>query len=342
MRARALVIVFGAVALLSALSTLGHEAVAQSSGDADLRQRAAQIFGTPPAVAESKENPVTEEKVALGRMLYYDKRLSIANDIACNSCHLLSNFGVDNQPTSPGHKGQRGDRNSPTVYNAAFHVAQFWDGRAPTVEEQAKGPVLNAVEMGMPSDTEVLTRLRGIDGYVKAFRTAFPGETDPVTYDNFGRAVGAFERKLVTPAPFDDYLAGKTGALTEQQRKGLDRFITSGCVTCHSGPLFGGAMFQKLGLVKPYPTKDPGRFNVTKNEADRGFFKVPSLRNVAKTGPYLHDGSIATLPQAVRLMGEYQLGRTLAEEDVTLIVAFLEGLTGRIDEQYVKEPPLPK
>jgi cytochrome c peroxidase len=327
-------------------AVLGTAAVLFASGVAHadaaaLRARAKALLGTPPPIAESTTNAVTDAKVGLGRMLYFDKRLSVDNDLSCNSCHHLDKFGVDNEKTSAGHKGQRGDRNSPTVYNAAFHFVQFWDGRAADVEAQAKGPILNPVEMAMPAEPEVVARLQAVEGYRKAFAAAFPGEKDPITYDNLARAIGAFERKLVTPSPFDDFLAGDDKALTTEQQEGLTVFLDTGCTVCHSGAVIGGQMYQKLGLVKPYPTEDPGRAKISGNEAERGFFKVPSLRNIAKTAPYFHDGSVATLEQASRLMAEHQLGRTLTDADVTKLVAFLGSLTGTIDPDYTREPKLP-
>jgi cytochrome c peroxidase len=315
---------------------------AQAEGNADLQARAQALFGTPPAVAESPSNPITDAKVRLGRTLYYDPRLSASNTISCNSCHQLDRYGVDNEATSPGHAGTRGERNSPTVYNAAFHFAQFWDGRAATVEEQAKGPILNPVEMGMAADTDVVAKLRAIPGYAPLFTAAFPGVAEPITYDNIALAIGAFERRLTTPAPFDRYLAGDTNALTAQQQQGLAKFIDTGCIICHTGPLLGGAMYQKLGLVKPYQTADIGRAKATGNPADTGLFKVPSLRNVEQTHPYFHDGGVTSLPQAVATMAEYQLGKTLSSEDVTLIVAFLQSLTGTVDVAYIAKPPLPQ
>jgi cytochrome c peroxidase len=318
------------------------QGAAQAQADADLQARAKAIFGTLPPVAESKDNPITDAKVQLGRILYFDPRLSASDTISCNSCHMLDKYGVDNEPTSPGHKGERGERNSPTVYNAAFHFVQFWDGRAATIEEQAKGPILNPVEMGMPADVDVIAKLRAIPGYAPLFKAAFPGQPQPITYDNIALSIGAFERKLVTPSPFDRYLAGDAKALTATQQQGLAKFIDTGCIICHTGPLLGGSMYQKLGLVKPYPTKDTGRAQATKNPADAGMFKVPSLRNVEKTHPYFHDGSLKTLPEAVRQMAEYQLGKNLSDDDVKLIVAFLGSLTGTIDAQYTAKPELPK
>jgi cytochrome c peroxidase len=308
---------------------------------AALRARANQILGSLPDEAVSESNPVTEAKITLGRMLYYDTRFSKAQQLSCNSCHGLATSGVDGEPTSPGHRGQRGGRNSPSVYNAAFHVAQFWDGRAADVEEQAKGPVLNPIEMGMPGEAQVIAVIRSIPGYPPLFQAAFPGEKDPITYDNFARAIGAFERRLVTSDRFDAFLEGNDTALTDTEVAGLETFLDTGCTACHMGPTIGGKLFQKLGLVEPYPTKDAGRFEITKNEADRQFFKVPSLRNVEKTGPWFHDGSITTLDDAIRTMARIQLGKQLDDAQVASIHAFLASLTGTADATYIAVPELP-
>ena len=308
---------------------------------AALRARANEILGSLPDEAVSESNPITDEKIALGRMLYYDPRFSKAQQLSCNSCHSLATAGVDNQPTSLGHRGQRGTRNSPTVYNAAFHIAQFWDGRAPDVEEQAKGPVLNPVEMGMASEAQVISVLNSIPGYLPLFQAAFPGEKDPINYDNFGRAVGAFERRLVTSDRFDAFLEGNDDALSDTEVAGLATFLDTGCTACHMGPTIGGKLYQKLGLVEAYPTKDAGRFEFTKNEADRQFFKVPSLRNIEKTGPWFHDGSITTLDDAIRTMARIQLGKQLDDAQVASIRAFLTTLTGTADAAYIKMPELP-
>lgn len=273
---------------------------------------------------------VPKEKIALGKKLYLETDLSVKKDLSCNSCHKLDNFGVDNEATSPGTDGQKGNRNSPSSFNAALHVAQFWDGRAKDVEEQALGPILNPIEMGMASEEEVVKRLKANPEYQSLFAKAFPQEKDPISYKNVGKVIGAFERTLVTPSRFDDYLKGNSNALSKEEKKGLLTFVRSGCIMCHSGVGLGGHMYQKLGLVKPYPTKDLGRFEVTKNESDTYFFKVPSLRNVEKTAPYFHDGSVKTIEEAVKLMGSYQLGKELSEEEVTDIVTFLKSLTGTL------------
>ncbi|TNE86319.1 MAG: c-type cytochrome [Deltaproteobacteria bacterium] len=284
----------------------------------------------------------TEAMIDLGRQLYYDARLSKNHDISCNSCHMLDKYGQDGEPTSPGHKGQRGGRNSPTTYNAALHLSQFWDGRAADVEEQAKGPVLNPVEMAMPDEGYVLKVLTSIPGYQEGFKAAFPDDEDPITYDNFAKAVGAFERGLVTPAPFDKYLEGDAAALTDEQKAGLDLYVSTGCTTCHNGVAVGGAMYQKLGLVKPYETADKGRGDLTGNEAENYFFKVPSLRNITETAPYFHDGSIASLDEAVKLMASHQLGKELDDAQVKSIVTFLGALKGEPDAAYIAKPELPE
>lgn len=291
--------------------------------------------------AENPENPLTDAKVDLGRMLYYDTRLSKNRTVSCNSCHDLASFGDDGLATSKGIDAQLGGRSAPTVYNAAIHIAQFWDGRAADVEAQAVGPILNPIEMGMPDEAYVLRVLKSIPGYVEAFAKAFPEDPESVTYANVGKAIGAFERKLMTPSKFDDFLKGDEKALTGAEKHGLNLFVTTGCTVCHNGMGVGGHLYQKLGLVKEWPTKDLGRFAATKNEADKYFFKVPSLRNITETAPYLHDGSIASLEEMVAKMAEYQLGRTISAEDTKAIVAFLGSLKGRVDENYIKKPELP-
>jgi cytochrome c peroxidase len=302
----------------------------------------ANLFAVLPADMHGG-TPASKELVDLGRMLYYETRMSKSQELACNSCHLLDRYGVDNEPTSPGHKGQRGSRNSPTSYNAALQFAQFWDGRAATIEDQAKGPVLNAVEMAMPDEAFVLRVLKSIPGYQPLFEAAFPNDADPITYDNIAKAIGAFERGLVTPnSQFDRYLGGDAAALTPDEAAGLDLFVTTGCTTCHSGTLLGGAMYQKLGLVHPYETADVGRMEVTKNEADKFMFKVPQLRNIAKTGPYFHDGSVATLEDAVKKMAHHQLGKDLTDDEVGKIVLFLNTLTGELPTEYVAVPTFPE
>ncbi|MFV8750893.1 cytochrome-c peroxidase [Nannocystaceae bacterium ST9] len=310
-----------------------------------LRARAAKEFGKLPEQFVRAGNPISDDKITLGRMLFYDKRLSKNQDIACNSCHVLAEYGVDSMATSPGHKGQLGERNSPTVYNAGGHLAQFWDGRAADLEAQAKGPVLNPVEMAMPNEEAVVAVLKSIPGYVEAFGKAFPGVENPIDFNNMALAIGAFESKLVTPAPIDKWLAGDDAALSPEALAGLQLFLDTQCATCHNGPSIGGNMYQKLGSVKPWEgIEDVGRFAVTADERDKQVFKVPGLRNIDKTGPYLHDGSIAALPEMVRKMVEHQTNRTspLSEAELAQMIAFLGSLTGELPTAYIAEPKLPE
>lgn len=272
-----------------------------------------------------------EVKIALGKKLYFETALSSNDQLSCNSCHMLGDglAGVDNKPTSEGVGGVFGGRNSPTVFNAGFHFAQFWDGRAKDLKEQAGGPVLNPVEMAMPDPKVVAEKLSKIEGYEEAFAEAFP-ESKNITYDNITEAIAAFERTLITHDRFDDFLKGDLKSLNDHELKGLQTFMEKSCITCHTGPLLGGHMYQKSGLVNPYKNqKDEGRFLVTKNKADKYFFKVPSLRNIALTHPYFHDGKVSDLPEVIKDMGYMQLGMTLTDTEVVDIQAFLKTLTGK-------------
>jgi cytochrome c peroxidase len=299
-------------------------------------------FQPPPTASGAPASQDTEARIALGRLLFFDARLSKNHDVSCNTCHDLARYGVDREPLSRGHRGQRGRRNSPTVYNVAGYIAQFWDGRAPTLEIQAEGPLFDANEMAMPDDRRVVATITSMPDYVKRFKEAFPGEKKPVTLANLTRAIAAFERQLTTPSRFDQFLAGRREALNAQERRGLELFVTSGCITCHGGPAVGGTSFQRLGLVEPYPqAADSGRYEVTRDEEDRMKFRVPTLRNVEKTGPYLHDGSVAELDEVVRVMARYQLGRTLTPAQVEELVAFLRSLTGELPARYLAPPELP-
>jgi cytochrome c peroxidase len=317
--------------------------VVSASSKVEVNAEAVKLFAPLPAVMESPANPVTDAKVTLGRMLYYEPRLSASQQIACNTCHGLDAYGAEQKPVSTGHKGQKGKRNAPTVYNAAGHFAQFWDGRAPTVEEQAKGPILNPIEMAMPSNVAAVQVVKSMPEYVALFQTAFPNDKDPVTYDNVGRAIGAFERKLVTPSRWDGFLEGKQSTLTDAEKAGFNTFAATGCQYCHYGAYVGGASFQKLGVVKPWADQnDEGLYQLTKDENDKMVFKVPSLRNIKKTGPYFHDGSVATLEQAIRNMALHQRGVNLTDAQVKSIAVWMDSLTGPLPSTYIKEPVLPK
>lgn len=325
---------------------------AVSAAPGTIDKAALALFQPPlPAVIESKTNPITEDKITLGRALFYETRLSASNEISCNTCHVLSKDGADSRKSSVGHKKQEGRRNSPTVYNAAGHFTQFWDGRAKDVEEQSKGPITNPIEMAMESDQNVLKELAGVKWYREQFAKAFPGSgdagagsaKDPITMDNLASAIGAFERKLVTPSRWDKFLAGDESALTADEKAGFATFTATGCQACHNGTYVGGQSFQKLGAVTPWPkTEDLGRYELTKKEEDKHVFKVPSLRNIAKTAPYFHDGSIPTLEEAVKAMGKHQLGKTLSDAETKSIVTWLNTLSGEIPKDYVAEYKVPK
>jgi cytochrome c peroxidase len=271
----------------------------------------------------------TPELIALGRKLYFEKKISLTQTQSCNDCHRLDNMmsGVDYKPTSTGVKGIAGTRNSPTVLNAGFQRMQFWDGRADDLFEQAKGPLLNPIEMAMPDANEVVSRLKNTSDYPKLFKRAFPNQREPVTFDNTACAIAAFERTLVTPSRFDRYLKGDLDAISMDEERGLMRFVETGCVDCHSSFLVGGRLLRKLGEHHPYDNQsDKGRFAVTKDENDIYVFKVPTLRNVTLTQPYFYDGKVETLPEAVRLMAWLQLDTKLSFSEIDEIVLFLNTL----------------
>ena len=320
--------------------------VASSALAADpLRDQVKGLFepipGTPRALPG---NPATPEKLALGKMLYFDPRLSESHNISCSTCHIIGMGGADGRSTSIGHNWQRGGRNAPTVLNAVFNTAQFWDGRAADLKEQAGGPIVNPVEMGITKQHAV-EQLKGIPGYVDAFKKAFPGEADPIVYDNIGKAIAAFEATLITPdAPFDRWLKGDNKALTDGQKQGLKIFVEKGCSSCHNGINIGGGMYAPFGVVqKPgwefLPPDDRGRFVVTKTVSDDYVFKVPTLRNIELTAPYFHSGHAWDLKQAVAVMGVSQLGQKLSESEIDQVTEFLKSLTGR--QPQVVFPLLP-
>ncbi len=330
---------FLCVAIAAALVSCGggpkNEQAAGPNPDSVL-VAAKAVFQVLPTGAPNPANPVTAEKVALGKQLYYDVRLSMHNTESCNTCHNLATFGVDNKSTSPGDNGKLGTRNSPTTLNASLHFVQFWDGRMKDVEEQAGGPVMNPAEMSMPAEKEVLARLNKSDGYKKMFAAAFPDQKNPVSFENMRLAIAAFERTLLTPGRFDKFLAGDTKALDTAELRGLMAFTQTGCTTCHMGSLMGGNMFQKYPLFGTHKdltgstVDDQGKMQATKSEADKYFFKVPSLRNIAETWPYLHDGSVKSLDSAITVMAKGQLNKQLTPEQTADIAAFLKSLTGEV------------
>ena len=314
--------------------------------DAALRAQAksAGLAALPYGVGKVTDNPLTREKIDLGAMLFFDPRISASGLISCNTCHNLGTGGDDNLPTSVGHGWQKGPRNAPTVLNAVYNKAQFWDGRAADLKEQAKGPVQAGVEMANKPDAVVVT-LNSMPQYMERFSRAFPGEADPVTFDNMARAIEAFEATLVTPAsPFDAWFEGNDQAMTEEQKQGLELFINKGCTACHSGVNFGGQAYFPFGLIKKpgadiLPRGDKGRFAVTKTASDEYVFRAAPLRNIALTAPYFHSGQVWDLEQAVAVMSNAQLGTEMEEHQATLITQFLTALTG--EQPQVIYPILP-
>ena len=303
-----------------------------------LISRANRFFSPLPDAMPGSEND-TSERIALGKKLYFEKRLSINDSQSCATCHRLEDgfAGVDNLATSPGARGEQGTRNSPTVLNAGWQDSQFWDGRAEDLVEQAKGPILNPIEMGMPDEQSVEKKIRGIAEYQDAFAQAFPNAEPAITYQNIAESIAAFERTLITPGRFDDFMNGDAGALSEAEQRGLKTFLKLDCKECHDGKLLGGETYEPLGKENPYENQaDQGMYALTKDEDDRMFFKVAPLRNVALTAPYFHDGKIKTLDEAVRKMGKLQLDEELTDQQVSDITSFLKALTDKNREQYIK------
>lgn len=331
--------------ILTAVLFAGTAIFSSSLANAsELRETALEIFkplpSTIPALAE---NPITPAKIDLGKALFFDPRMSASGVFSCNSCHNLATGGDDNLETSIGHGWQKGPRNAPTVLNSVFNEAQFWDGRAADLAEQAKGPVQAGVEMANTPDNVIAT-LNSMPKYQEWFKDSFPDEADPVTFDNFAKAIEAFEATLITPSPFDTWLNGDDAALNDDQVAGLQLFIDKGCSACHSGVNIGGHGYYPFGLIeKPgaeiLPEGDKGRFAVTETVSDEYVFRASPLRNIAETAPYFHSGKVWDLKTAVQIMAESQLGEALSDGEADQLVSFLESLTGTIPE--VVYPILP-
>ena len=313
-------------------------------GDSLMARAQAAFDPIPTEPPELEDNPSSPEKMELGRMLYFEPRLSSSWLISCNTCHNVGLAGVDLMETSIGHGWQKGPRNAPTVLNAVFNIAQFWDGRAEDLAEQAQGPVQAGVEMNNTPERAMAT-LRSIPEYVERFEASFPDVSDPVTFDNMADAIEVYEATLITPnAPFDHYLRGDPGALEDGEKEGLEAFMDRGCTSCHGGVNLGGTGYFPFGLVQRpgadiLPPEDKGRFTVTRTATDEYVFKSPSLRNVELTPPYFHSGRVWDLTQAVRIMGTAQLGTELTDQEAEAVVAFLKTLTG--EQPQVTYPILP-
>lgn len=320
---------------------------AKAGPDDALMNRAKTVFGSLPASMPSPDNPITPEKVRLGNMLFFEARISIDRTVSCAKCHPPGLYAADGLRKAVGNHCKDNPRNSPTILNAAAQISAHWIGNRTSVEDQAKQALTGPPAFGMPNNESVEKVLKGMKEYVALFKAAFPEDKDPVSVGNFAKAVGAFERTLMTPAPFDGFMQGNAGALSDQQKRGLRAFLDTGCMACHFSPYLGGQMYQKFGVFEPYQkyTKsaqvDEGRFAVTKSEADRFLFKVPVLRNVAMTPPYFHDGSVDHLADAVLIMAKVQLNRDLSAGTIDDITAFLRSLTGKMPESILNAPVLP-
>jgi cytochrome c peroxidase len=289
-----------------------------------------QLFGSNPTVPKV-DNPITDEKVALGKALFHSAQLSKDGSRSCATCHVLGDYGVDHQKTPAGTPGKR---NTPTVYNAARQFAQFWDYRAQTVEQAAVMHATGPDGNGLADEAELVAKIRAEPELVAAFGEAFPDAAEAVTAENFGLAVGAFLRTLTTKSRWDAFLDGDRNALTNEELVGLNTFLEVGCQTCHVMRTLGGHIPQKLGLLKPYPTEDTGRMQATGKEMDKFMFKVPSLLNIEKTAPYNHDGAYASLDETIVNMANIQLNRQLTDEQTKAIIAFLKAATGELPDDY--------
>ena len=341
-----------AAASVCSLALLGVSSVGAASDDQALLDRAKALFKPLPDSSALENTSLTPERVALGKALFYETRVSSDGRQGCVSCHSPSYHGGDSLPLSMGVHGKVLPRNAPTVFNTSLLVAQHYGGNRTSVEDQAVKALTSLVAYGNATYEQAEKKLVQL-GYQPWFDKAFPGQAKSVTVQNWGIAIGAFERTLLTPAPFDRYLKGDSKALSAQAKQGLKTFIETGCAGCHSGVTVGGQSFQKFGITQDYwlltgstekeafKGYDKGRFQDTKNEADAFMFKVSQLRNVAMTPPFFHDGSVATLPQAVRVMAQLQLGKQLSDTQVADIVSFLESLTGEVPADFAKAPALP-
>ena len=352
MRKSMWVVSFLAVTSLCGVALLGGGFALAASDEQNLLDKAKAFFKPLPESAALENTPLTPERVALGKALFYETRVSSDGRQGCVSCHNPAYHGGDSLPLSMGIYGKVLPRNAPTVFNTALLVAQHYGGNRASVEEQAVKALTSPVAYGNATYEQAENKL-ALLGYKPWFEKAYPGEAKPLSAENWGKAIGAFERTLLTPAPFDRYLKGDTQALSAQAKQGLKTFMDTGCAGCHNGAAVGGQSFQKFGITQDYwlltgstekeafKGYDKGRFQDTKNEADAFMFKVSQLRNVAMTPPYFHDGSAATLPQAVRIMAQLQLGKQLSDTQVSDIVSFLESLTGQVPADFAKAPALP-
>jgi cytochrome c peroxidase len=334
------IIVSSAIALVPAQPGRATE-------DTALLSEAREILKPLPTDMATSEHPISPERIELGRTLFFDSRISVDGTVNCARCHQPALYGVDALTKSRGANDKLNPRNAPTVLNAGLQFTEHWRGERKSLEDQAQQSLIGPVSFGNPDYAAVIHKIKALRGYLELFQKAFPGEQDPVKPEDWGVAIGAYERTLVTPSRFDDYLNGSIEALSPLERTGLKKFIETGCVACHNGPAVGGGRFAKFGVVEDYWKEtgsqeiDKGRFDITHDPADMYVFKVPALRNVAMTPPYFHDGSVENLSDAVRIMAKVQLAKDLSSDDVNDIVAFLGSLTGKLPPQFVSAPVLP-
>ena len=335
-------------ALAACMMAVGVTVLHAATGaNADLLKVAQGVFQPLPKDMATPKFPITPERLALGRDLYFDPRISIDGTVSCARCHQPALYGTDGLPKPRGAHDKLNPRNAPTILNAALQFKEHWRGDRENVEDQAKQALIGPPSFGDSDYATAMAKIKAIPGYAEMFRKAFPGDADPITPNNWGKAIGAYERNLITPSRFDKFLAGDVQALSPAERTGLRKFIDTGCIACHNGPGVGGGMFQKFGVVEDYWKEtgsnpvDKGRFDVTHKPEDMYVFKVPGLRNVAMTPPYFHDGSVRSLAGAVRIMAKVQLGKSLSDQDAQEIVTFLQSLTGKLPDDFANAPALP-
>ena len=337
---------FGIVVLGVGLG-LSLASTTRAAEDETLLKDARSIFAQLPKSMAAAERPMTAALVELGRALYFDPRMSVDGTTSCARCHQPAFYGTDALAKSHGNHDRLNGRNAPTVLNTALQVKQHWSGNREDVEDQATKALTGPASYGNPNFDAPMARLKTIAGYAPMFRAAFPEDANPVTAENWGKAIGAYERTLVSRSRFDEFLDGTADALSPAERQGLRTFIDTGCVACHNGVGVGGGLFKKFGVTEDYwkatgsQEIDEGRALDTKNPEDKFLFKVPSLRNVAMTGPYFHDGSVGSLETAVRIMAKVQLGVAIGDKEARDIVAFLASLTGPLPENFATAPVLP-
>ncbi len=342
-----------ALLTLSALCTVAvFGVVGAADTDKELLERARTLFKPLPDTARVDDYPHSQARIDLGKALFFETRVAVDGRMSCAACHSPSYYGADSLAFSVGVHGKKLPRNASTVFNTPLLIAQHYGGNRLTVEEQAMKALLSPLAYGNKDYPEAEEKLKSL-GYRPLFEKAFPNEADPVNAENWAKAIGAFERTLLTPAPFDRYLKGDQRAISKEAKIGLEKFMSVGCAGCHNGVTVGGQMYQKFGLLEDYwlatgskevealKGRDMGRWHDTQKPEDKFIFKVPQLRNVAMTPPYFHDGSVQKLDDAVRVMARLQLGKQLSDEDVKHIVTFLNTLTGDVPKTFLNAPALP-